>query len=200
MTSFYFLAPYLPSLDFPAMPDISVLELKEVLKLNLSSKDHKVVDELRLFVDISNIRPLLTEEEIDPRGALSEKELDEAILTKALLPEYVFDYFDKYQSLADRIKHFAELLSRFFQEASLGNNAFLKSYFQFERQWRLVLVALRAKAAGKDLVKELLFEDFSDPFVAHILAQKDATSYDPPVEFSASIPCSQCVTPMPLCL
>jgi hypothetical protein len=45
------------------------------------------------------------------------------------------------------------------------------------------MIGLRAKKLGRDVVKELQFEDFSDPIVAHILAQKDAENYEPPIEY-----------------
>jgi len=45
------------------------------------------------------------------------------------------------------------------------------------------MAALRAKKTGRDIVKEFQFEDFTDPMIAHILAQKDMDDYDPPIEF-----------------
>ena len=65
MSNYYYLAASLPPLEFPSFPDISSVELKDSLRLNLSKKDFKKVEVLRLFVDINNIRPLLLEEEID---------------------------------------------------------------------------------------------------------------------------------------
>jgi hypothetical protein len=47
----------------------------------------------------------------------------------------------------------------------------------------LVLLAIRSKRANRDLVKELQFEDPTDSFVLHILAQKDAEQYEPPFEY-----------------
>lgn len=183
MSNYYYLAASLPALEFPCIPDINVSTLRETLKLNLSQADLKKVETLRLFVDICNIRPLLLEEEIDPRGNLSEKELDEAILVKDFLPEFVFDFLDKYESLSDKLKHFSELVSLFFTHEMPEQKGFLKEYLSFEREWRLVVLALRSKTAKRDLVKELQFEDFSDPLVAQILAQKDADQYEPPSEY-----------------
>jgi hypothetical protein len=47
----------------------------------------------------------------------------------------------------------------------------------------LVLTALRAKEAGRDIVRELQFEDPYDPFIANILAQKDSSDFIPPKEY-----------------
>lgn len=183
MSNYYYLAASLPPLEFPSVPDISFDVLRESLRLNLSKKDLQKVEALRLFIDISNIRPLLLEEEIDPRGNLSEKELDEALLVRDFLPEYVFDFLDKYDTLADKLKHFSEVLSQFFAEEIPEQKGFLQEYFTFEREWRLVILALRAKAAKRDVAKELIFEDYHDPIVAQILAQKDSDQYEPPAEY-----------------
>ena len=183
MSNYYFLASSLPPLDFLSATDMSFESLKSTLALNLSKKDLKQVEALRLFVDINNIRSLLLEEEIDPRGNLTEKNLDEALLLKDFLPEYVFDYLDKYDSLNERLHHFSELIGQFFLEEITKQTGFLKRYFSFERELRLVLLALRAKASKRDVVKELQFEDFSDPIVSGILAQKDSDQYEPPIEY-----------------
>ena len=46
-----------------------------------------------------------------------------------------------------------------------------------------MLLALRAKQLSRDVIAELQFEDLTDPLVLGILAQKDAATYDPPIEF-----------------
>ncbi|NDD58391.1 MAG: DUF2764 family protein [Chlamydiae bacterium] len=183
MSRYYYIASSFPSLEFPSIPEISFIDLKESLKFNLSTKDYRSVQALRLFVDISNIRPLLLEEEVDTRGNLTEKELDEALLVQDFLPQYVFDYLNKYETLAEKLKHFPELLAAFFKEQIREERGFLREYFLFEREWRLVILALRAKVAGRDIVKELQFEDFTDPLVSLILAQKDADQFDPPEDY-----------------
>jgi len=183
MSRYYYLATSLPPIEFPNLPDTSFIALKEGLRLNLSDSDFKKVAALQLFTDISNIRPLLLEEEIDSRGNLSEKELDEALLIKDFLPDYVFDFLDKYDSLSDKLRHFSELISMFFQHELAEQSGFLKNYFSFEKEWRLVVLALRAKSSGRDVTKELQFEDFSDPLVSSILAQKDSEQFEPPLEY-----------------
>ena len=46
-----------------------------------------------------------------------------------------------------------------------------------EREIRLILVALRAKKFGRDLLLELQYEDSDTDFIAQMLAQKDAAQY-----------------------
>lgn len=183
MGNYYYLAASLPPLEFPHLPDVTVVSLESALELNLSKKDREKVEKLRLFVDLTNIRLFLQEEEIDPRGSLKEKDLEEALLSETILPEYVFDFLKEHETLAEKLKSFSCLLAKFFQEEIPQQTGFLREFFEFERQWRLVVLALRAKKMHRDFTQELQFEDLHDPFVMQILAQKDAETYEPPLEY-----------------
>lgn len=183
MGNYYFLAASLPPLVLGQKPEITFEEFKNRLELNFSKRDYAQVKTVLLFTDLQNIRALLLEEPIDPRGNLDEKELDEALLIRNILPDYVFDFFDSYENLQERVKSFFGLLSQFFREEIPRQKGFLKRYLSFERGWRLVMLALRAKELKRDVTRELQFEDFSDTLVAQILAQKDAAHYEPPPEW-----------------
>lgn len=184
MANYYFLAPSLPPLALGVKPELSFEELKNRLDINLTKEDLEKTVVLRRFIDLNNIRALFLEEPIDLRGNLTEKELDESLLIRNILPGYVFDFLDTYETAAEKIRHFAGLLSRFFAEEIPKQTGFLQAYLKFEREWRLVLLALRAKKLKRDVMRELQFEDFSDPLVAHILAQKDSEQYEPLVEYT----------------
>jgi hypothetical protein len=184
MGNYYFVVPSLPPLSLQEKPQISFAELMTRLEMNLSKKDLEKTQVLRRIVDIYNIRALLTEEPIDLRGNLSEKELDEALLVHAVLPDYVFDFLDQFEKTADKVRHFHGLLARFFNEETPKQKGFLQKYLTFEREWRLVLLAIRAKQLGRDVMRELQFEDPTDPLVAQILAQKDLEVYEPPMEYA----------------
>jgi hypothetical protein len=185
MTNYYFLAPSLPPLILGEKPDISFEELINRLEINLTKKDLEKAACFRRYLDISNIRALFLEESIDSRGNLSEKDLDEALLLKDGLPEYVFDFLDQYEEVSEKVRHFSGLFATFFAEEMEKAKGFLKAYFTFEREWKLVMLAIRAKDTGRDVVRELQFEDFTDSIVAQILAQKDSEGYEPPVEYAA---------------
>ncbi len=183
MGHYFYLAASLPDLQFSGELAVSSWSLRASLEQNLSKGDAKKLATLRLYVDISNLRPLWQEQEIDPRGNLGEKQLDEAILDGNILPQYVFDFLEKNETLLDKLRYFSSLLAQFYKEEAEGHKGFLKKLFVFEREWRLVVLAFRAKAIGRDLVKELQFEDPTDPFIMQILAQKDAPHYEPPEEY-----------------
>ncbi len=184
MGDYYYLAASLPALEFPVLPDdISSLSLKSSLEMNLSEEDRKKVRSLYLYVDLCNIKPIFGEEEIDPRGNLDEESLDEALLHGSFFPVYVFDFLSKYETREERLKNFPALLALFFREESEKETGFLQKYYSFERELRLVLLGLRAKKLQRDLLKELQFEDLTDPLVLQILSQKDAEQYEPPFEY-----------------
>lgn len=184
MGNYYYLAASLPPLEFPVLPDeIGSISLRSSLEMDLSKADREKVRSLYLFVDLSNIKPLFGEEEIDPRGNLDEKALDEALLHQEFFPLYVFDFLQKHETREERLKNFPSLLSRFFREETESQKGFIQKYFLFERELRLVLLAFRAKKLHRDIVRELQFEDLSDPLVLQIIAQKDAEQYEPPIEY-----------------
>ena len=183
MRNYYFLAASLPPLTLGEASEITFEELEHRLKLNLSKSDLQKTVILRRYIDLQNIRFLLLEESIDLRGNLSEKELDEALLIQDILPEYVFDFLEHFESKEDKIRNFSGLYARYFSEEIPKQSGFLANYLEFERDWRLVMLGLRAKKLRRDLVSELQFEDFSDPLVAHLLSQKDMEEYEPPQEY-----------------
>jgi hypothetical protein len=184
MRNYYFVVPSLPSLSLNERPELTFKELIARLEINLSKQDLEKTTVSRRFIDIYNIRALLMEEPIDSRGNLNEKELDEALLVHTGLPDYVFDFLDQFEKVADKIRNFHGLLARFFNEEIPKQKGFLRNYLIFEREWRLVLLALRAKQSHRDVAKELQFEDPTDPIIAHILAQKDSEIYEPPYEYA----------------
>ena len=183
MRKYFFVVPSLPPLNLRERPDLTFDDLMLRLEVSLSKSDLEKVKVLRRFIDILNIRALLMEEPIDTRGNLTEKELDEALLVRALLPDYVFDFLGQFEKVTDKIRNFGGLLARFFNAEIPKQKGFLRTYLTFEREWRLVMTALRAKLLGRDIARELQFDDPTDPFVAPILAQRDVSAYEPPPEY-----------------
>ncbi len=183
MHNYYFVAPSLPTLVLGEIPEISFEEVMSRLELNLTKEDREKVGTLRLAIDLQNIRALYMSKPIDPRANLNEKELDEALLVEADLPEYVFDFLNQFDEDREKVRHFFGLLSRYYSEEIPRQEGFLKDLLSFQREVRLVLAALRAKKTNRDITQELQFEDFKDPFVAQIFAQKDLDDYDPPIEY-----------------
>lgn len=183
MANYYFLAASLPPIALGEKPDLSFDELTARLAINLEKKDLEKMVVFRRWIDLNNIRSLYLEDAIDTRGNLSEKELDQALLLQDDLPTYVFDFLGQFESVREKLRFFPGLLAAYFREETPQQDGFLGRYLEFERSWRLVMIGIKAKELGRDLLQELQFEDLKDPLVMDLLAQKDGVAYEPPPEF-----------------
>lgn len=183
MANYYFLVTALPPLVVGERPEISFKELKDLLVLNLTAADLKEVERLLRSVDLYNIRALWLGLPLDERGNFNAKDLEEALLVQEALPGYLIDYLERYESNQDRIRYFSSLFTSLYRDELSKLKGFNLKYYRFEREMRLVLTALRAKRQGRDLIRELQFEDPTEPFVAEIIAQKDMNEYVPPQEY-----------------
>lgn len=181
--NYYFVAPSLPPLTLGETPDMNFEAVMNRLQMNLAEEDLKQVAVVRRGIDLQNIRALLLDKPLDDRGNLSEKQLDEALLVEADLPDYVFAFLNQFDERKEKARHFFGLLCRYYTEEVKGQKGFLKQLLTLQRELRLVTAALRAKKLGRDIAMELQFEEFTDPVVAQILAQKDMDDYDPPLEY-----------------
>jgi hypothetical protein len=184
MTQYYFIGTALPTLAIGVKPELPFKELLQMLRENLTASDWEKVEDLLWPVDIANIRSLWMGLPFDEKGLHTPKELEEALLVRDGFPDYLNDFLDRYESTADRLKFFPSLFASMYRAMEKkSRKGFIKYYYTLERELRLVLTALRAKQAGRDLARELQFEDLTDPFVMAILAQKDSTQYVPPPEY-----------------
>ncbi|MBN1915015.1 MAG: DUF2764 family protein [Parachlamydiales bacterium] len=182
MNRYYFLACALPEIKIGEVPEFSFEECLHLVELNVLGEDKKKINCLRQYVDIRNLKPFFWGKPIDARGTLSEKEVEQALLVQDFFPPFVFDFLDRYESTDERINNFAFLYTEFFRYAK-GVEGFISSYFSFERELRLILLTLRAKKMGRDIVKELQFEDMLDTFIMYILMQKESPTFEPPQEY-----------------
>ena len=183
LNDYYFLTAALPPLSLGETPEISFAEFKILLEENLSAKDFASVKAMLLPIDLGNIRALWTKTSFDERGNLTAKELEEALSNPDVLPPFIGEFLDQYESQTDRLRFFSSLYAALFRQES--EEKFVAQYYAFERQVRLVLTALRAKVERRDITRELQFEEPSDFLINEILAQKDASDYTPPPEFDA---------------
>lgn len=181
--NYYFLLTALPPLTMGVKPELSFKEVREMLRLNLTPADLHLVEKLLRPIDLYNIRALWLGLPLDEKGNFSAKDLEEELLVQGSLPSYLIEFLERYEFLPDRLRNFSSLYTSLYREEIPKLKGFLQRYYEFERELRLVLTALRAKETGRDVVRELQFEDPTDPFVAEILAQRDAPEYAPPKEF-----------------
>lgn len=181
---YYFIGTSLPPLHIGEQPEISWEGLQRLLKDNLTTGDYAQTKVLRRYFDILNMRAFLRKEPLDIFGNLDRNDLEEALLGEPdLFPPYVMKYLNQYESKEDRLYHFPELIAAFFREEVEENQGFLKHYLEFERNLRIVLTAYRAKQLGRDIVKELQFEDPDEDLIVQLVSQKDSKTFEPPEGF-----------------
>lgn len=183
MSAYYYIATALPEVNLGTPPEMSFKNLVYLLGENLNKSDLEKTRTLRFYFDLENLRSLWRKEPIDLRGNYDENALEEAVAAGTELPNYVYDFVDKYDNINERLRHFPFLMSAYFQNEIPKADGFLKKYLEFERALRLVLVVLRARKFDRDLMVELQYENPDDPLIAQILSQKDNKSYDPPEEY-----------------
>ncbi len=184
MGNYYFVGTLLPDLHIDEKPEIGFAEFDRLLYDNLSVGDYKKAIVFRAYYDILNIRSYWKGEAFDPAGNLDPVAMEEALITRSVFPSYVFEFIDKYENNEERIRHFPLLLATFFHNEILQARGIFKRFLVMERELRLILVAFRAKLLGRDVVKELQYEDPEDELVAQIIAQKDAAEYEPPEKYA----------------
>lgn len=181
---YYFVGTSLPTLHIGDEPEISWEKLQQLLKDNLSPQDYNQTQVLRRYFDILNIRAFLKHESLNYFGNLDKNDMEETLLGESdKLPRYVMQYLDQYDSKEEKLFHFPELIAAFFHNEVYNNTGFLRRYLDFERKLRLVVTAFRAKQLGRDIAKELQFENPDEEFIIQLLSQKDSKTFEPPKEF-----------------
>jgi len=184
MQNYVFLGTVLPPLQFGQQLDFGFDALLEIYKMNMNRSDLEKVESIRRYIDLRNVLEHLKKNLLDHRGNLTEREIDEALLSREGLPSYLYDYLDEHETVEEQIQHFSKVFMQFFNGSQQKKGSFLEFLFSFEREWRLLMVGYRAKELNLDIAKELQHEDFHDPFVMQILAQKDSPYFEFPFEYS----------------
>ena len=123
---YYYLATALPTISLKAKPEVSFEELKFMFKLNLSDSDLEKAKIFKKFIDVTNLRLLWLNKEIDPRGNLNIAELEDAILIKDFFDDFVFDFLDRYEKTEDRLKYFSFLIASFLAGSVKVRKVFLE--------------------------------------------------------------------------
>lgn len=180
LNDYYFLATLIPPIKLGERIELPYSELKLLLSLNLAQKEMHQVELLRRYYDIQNMRNIWLGNSVEPYGNYAQEELEEALIAERGFPDYINQFLKNFPETKDRLFYFSKLMNDYYKETLRGAKGFLRRYMKFEREWHLVMVALRARTLDRNLAAELQFEDPEDPFVAQILAEKDSTPYAVP--------------------
>ena len=183
--SHYFLLLSLPPLSLKVKPDISYAELKDLLLLNLSESEYRTIFSVFEENDLYHLKAFWLGLTFQEEGVFDPSTIEERLLVQENLPLYLTDFLGKYETNQEKALHFNELLASFYREKEEGKEGFLRDWFSFERSVRLYLTAFRAKTLGRDLSKELQFEDPKDATVAFLIAQKEGSELFVPNEWES---------------
>ena len=184
MSEYYFVCTYIPKLQIDVPSEISIESYASLLEEHLSPADSGKWKALCRYYDLMDLLLFWMGRPLTGYGNFNENTLEEAILTGKDLPEYIDHYLNTYTSTEDRIQHVSKLYAAYFAEEVPKAEGFLKSFLVEDQAIRLILVGLRSKKWGRPLLFELQFENPNDDFVAFMLAQKDAKTFEPPFEFA----------------
>lgn len=174
--SVFFVFSSLPPLEFASKPDISSSELMQLFEENFDRKQMREVYTLKLWIDIQNIYSTLSQHAFDERGNYTKNTLKELLMHREELPDYVFEFFNRYESLEQQKKHFSWLLSAYFKNEKEKSKGYLREFLEFEHQLRVVTTGYRSKLLKREIARELQYEDLEDPVVAMTISQKDTSS------------------------
>jgi hypothetical protein len=180
---YYYVVNAFPPLQLGKKPDISYEEAREILLINISTRDMRALIDFQRLIDLRNVRALWLQEPLDLRGNFSEKELEEALLVGEGIPSFLVDFLQRYDVPEDRLRYIPSLFASLYSEHHL--QGFNRAFYRLERQIRLVLTALRAKTSDRSLLSELQFEDARDPFIAELLAGTESKEFLVPQEYEA---------------
>jgi hypothetical protein len=184
MANYYFLATLLPPLRVGSPVELGSKELSFLLEQNLTKEDLETVNVLKRFVDVENIRAIWQKQPFLPGGTLEKYELEERLFFQEGLPQYVLDYLEHYPNKEERIANYPKLLHQYFAVESKNKNPFIQRYLRFQWYSRLVFVAIRAQALGRNIEEELKYEDPEDPFVQELLQASQEKHFEAPAPFT----------------
>ena len=94
MSKYYFLNCVFPPIELGQKPELSFEHLQDLLNMNLSVSDLEKVSFLRRYMDLKNLHALWTHKPLDYRGNFGAKELEEILLVREAMPDFVLDFLD----------------------------------------------------------------------------------------------------------
>jgi len=183
VSDFYFLNASLPPIRIGEPLELSHYDFSFLIKVNLNKTDLDKIAVIRRFFDIQNTRYLWMGQPLDSYGSMNQDELEDSLVTGIGIPDYLYEFVEKYDEKEERLHYFPQLISQFFATEIPRTSGFLHDYLVFEKDWRLVFSALRAKRLHRDIMAELQYEDPHDDLVSQIIAQKDSQTYEPPARY-----------------
>ena len=178
MNSQVFLSFFLPHLNFDATPELSFEDLQFYLRLNLSSREQKILKELLSFYDLENVRAWILQTPMTKRGSMPHEMLKERLNEgKTGIPS-VDKFLKTYVSAEERVLNLHMLSKMHIKSSCTEAHRFLQKYFKLENRMRRILSTFRAEASFQPF--ELTQEELSSQQyrALYTIWQKRKHSYD----------------------
>lgn len=184
MNDHVFLTIFLPTLSFDAIPQLSFEDLRFFLKLNLSSREQKVVTEFLTFYDLENVRSLIMQIPMTTRGSMAHEVLKDRLKEGNTGIPVVDSFLKMYPTQEERISNLPLLSKLYIKTATQTGYPFLRKYFSLENTMRRILSTFRSEASVPPF--QLTSEELSSPQYRSLYTiwKKKAHSYDTEREIS----------------
>lgn len=190
MTQYCFLSLFfLPQIP-ESRPVYSFEDLDDLLRLNLSDKDFEHYVILKRFFDFNNFAFFWAGKPITQSfGTVTQKNVESMLHLQQWSDDCEFEDFFKdfllqYKTSQERLDNFSCLVGEFLGYYQNSSSEFLRTYFTFKQNLRVILAGFRARVLQLDVSYILRNEDSSDPIVLQVLMQKDSPHYELPREFA----------------
>ncbi len=189
MTQYYFLSSFFSPQLPEASPVYTFSVLDDFLSLNLSSRDWWHYTILKRFFDFENFAFFWAGKPIPYSfNEVTQEKVEQMILSQQWSDDCEFEDFFKdflllYKTSEERVKHFSGLTRDFLNYYQQSSSEFLRTYFTFRQNLRVVLAGFRARVMNLDVSYVLRDEDSSNPTVLQVLMQKDSPNYELPRDF-----------------
>lgn len=177
MSRLFFLSSLLPQLGLIDPLELFFDDLRFLYEANLGPRDKALFKQMRVRIDLANIAKVIEGRPIDPRGNLTEHELDEALLHKVFGFEELFYFLDAFEDQKEQLAHFPQIELLFLKQESKKCEGFLSFYFRFEFEVHLALASYRGLKLDLEPLAVLSDELKEDEFVQHLAAQTDVRSW-----------------------
>ncbi|EPP37393.1 hypothetical protein BOKEGFJH_00447 [Chlamydia avium] len=190
MTQYCFLSLFFLHQVPKSQPVYSFEDLDDLLQLNLSKKDFGYYVILKRFFDFNNFAFFWAGKPISQSfGTVTQKNVENMLRLKQWADDCEFEDFFKdfllqYKTSQERLDNFSHLVGEFLAYYQNSSSEFLRTYFTFKQNIRVILAGFRARVLNLDVSYVLRNEDSSDPIVLQVLMQKDSPHYELPQEFA----------------
>ncbi|ANG65770.1 DUF2764 family protein [Chlamydia gallinacea] len=190
MTQYCFLSLFLLPQIPESPPVYSFRDLDDFLRLNLSQKDFKHYVILKRFFDFNNFAFFWSGKKITQSyGMVTQENVENLLRLQQWSDDCEFEDFFKdfllqYKTSQERLDNFSYLVGEFLAHYRNSSSEFLRTYFTFKQNLRVILAGFRSRVLQLDVSYVLRNEDSSDPIVLQVLMQKDSPHYELPREFA----------------